>query len=269
MPPRPMLQTTNKTIDGNRIRHGFSLLELLTVVAILAVIGGTVVFSFSNTQIDTTQKISAAEIANLAAAIEAFRRDTGYFPKQGPFGLTTNGGVINPENADHWPAFLASATASQRTDWFNHPANFYQLVFSTSPLANTGHSLESMQISSGRGWNGAYLKDAGHFVQAGTYTPSAHSHTPATWTEGRWDPASGPFIEKIPGIFDPHIQDIGVFVVELTNGTTPVHWGRPYLFFSAGDSHWIVSMGPNGTYEGGGKEEITGGKDDIVHYITK
>lgn len=263
------MHSQNHNRRVTKTNRGFTLLELLAVVLVLAVIAGGVIFNLTGTQINTIEKISRGEIATIASAIEAFKRDTGYFPKDGPFDLTTNGGTIDPDDADHWPDFLSSASASERTDWFNHPANFYQLTFRTSPLESTGHKLAEMQISSGRGWNGPYIKDAGEFVSAGTFNPVTHSHTPKTWTDETWDPTSGTIIEKIPAVFDPNDQTVGIFAVELTNGATPNSWGRPYFYFLSGNSCWLVSLGKNGIYEGGVNEGTANGKDDVVHYVTK
>jgi len=260
---------TAKYMRANSPKRGFTLLELLAVVAILSVISGAVIFGLSGIRRDAVNKTAEGEIASIASAIAAFKRDTGYFPKQGPFDLVANDGVIDPNNDDHWPEFLSSASASNRTAWFNHPSNFYQLTLRSSPLANTGHKLASIDISSGRGWNGPYIKDAGHFVRAGTYTPATHAHTPATWTDGKWDPTSGVIIQQIPAVFDPNVQTVGTFIVELTTGSLPARWGRPYCYFLSNNTCWVVGMGQNGIYEGGVHDGTAGGKDDVVHYVSK
>lgn len=264
-----MNSKTLKHQNSTLPHRGFTLLEVLAVVAILSVIAGVVIFGLSGTQQEAVDKVTQGEISTIASAIAAFKRDTGFFPKQGPFDLVSNGGVIDPNDNDHWPAFLSGASAADRTAWFNHPANFYQLTLNSSPLANTGHKLASIDIASGRGWNGPYIKDAGHFVRAGTYSPASHAHTPATWTDGKWDPTSGTIIQQIPAVFDPNVQTVGTYVVELTTGSVPARWGRPYCYFLDGNACWIVGMGRNGAYEGGANDGTDGGKDDVVHYVAK
>ncbi len=41
-------------------------------------------------------------------------------------------------------------------------------------------------------------------------------------------------------------------------------FGRPYLYFLAGNSTWLVGMGPDRTYQGG-----TAVSDDVVLYIAE
>ena len=124
------------------------------VVSLLAIVGGAIVYSMTGIRSKVAEDLSNAEVSTVYEAIKKFRRDTGYYPKQGPFALTSFGGEIDPGNADHWPAFCRTKKFRRADQRFNHPANFYQLVLGKSPLESTGHALESFSIQTGRGWRG-------------------------------------------------------------------------------------------------------------------
>ena len=94
------------------------------VVSLLAIVGGAIVYSMTGIRSKVAEDLSNAEVSTVYEAIKKFRRDTGYYPKQGPFALTSFGGEIDPGNADHWPAFLSDKNSAERTKWVNHPANF-------------------------------------------------------------------------------------------------------------------------------------------------
>ena len=59
---------------------GFSLMELLVVITILALLAGIVVVSLAG-RVDTAkQKTAKVQIANLEEALDLFRLDTGRYP---------------------------------------------------------------------------------------------------------------------------------------------------------------------------------------------
>ena len=259
-------------------RGGFTLLELLMVVAIMATIGGMVFLSVSGLSDDVESEASVREMRTLHDAIKAFRRDTGYYPKQGPFALTSDGGAVDVNNSAHWPWFLESATSTQRQDWFHHPANFYQLVLAQSPLNGTGHVLETFRPQTGRGWRGPYLKDGVAVVgHAGQYDPASHAHTPADWSPTDWNGVGGTsIVQSLVYVCDAEISQTGDFPVmlraellkDLEDPPVPYEYfakyGRPYFYFLSGSAAWLVGMGPDRTYQGG-----TAASDDVVLYIAE
>ena len=249
-------------------RHGFTLLELLTVVAVVAVIGGLVVLALGGLRGKVQADVSGYEMRAMHDAIKAFRRDTGYYPKQGPFALTADGGQVDPTNASHWPSFLAAATSVQRTNWFLHPGNFYQLVLAQSPLNGTGHVLETFRPQTGRGWRGPYLKDgaAGTVAgDAGQYDPASHAHTPASWNPGDWNGVGGTSVANMIFVCDAQMGKPGDFPVrQLGEVTGYAEFGRPYFYFLSGSAAWLVGMGPDRTYQGG-----SAASDDVVLYISE
>src|SRR4051794_33561690 len=63
-------------------RRGFTLLELLVVVAILAVIAGVVISQFDRLEDQASEGASTHTIAALDGAIRTFKVSTGNFPDE-------------------------------------------------------------------------------------------------------------------------------------------------------------------------------------------
>ena len=64
---------------------GFTLLELLVVLAVLTAVAGIGVLALGNVTGDTRERLARAEMNEIANAIRRFRADTGYWPKEGVF----------------------------------------------------------------------------------------------------------------------------------------------------------------------------------------
>jgi prepilin-type N-terminal cleavage/methylation domain-containing protein len=255
-------------IPNNRSSSGFTLLELLIVVSIIAIIGGLVIFSMGDVRQSVQQRASSYEIRTLHDAIKAFRRDTGYYPKQGPFALTIDGGEIDAANAAHWPNFLSLASTTERQDWFYHPANFYQLILPESPLQGSTHTLSNFRPSTGRGWRGPYIKDGAVRLAVGesaVFNPNTDSHTPSNWSQGSWNGVGATNATNIPVICDAQMGQTVLFKIRQFNElTTLSEYGRPYMYFIATNSVWLVGMGPDREYQGG-----TSASDDLVLYLSE
>ena len=257
--------------------QGFTLLEILMVVALLSLVGGAIIYSLGNVREKIGERLSDYESSTLYKALKRFHRDTGYYPKQGPFALESPGGPgrIDPSDTDHWPAFLADKSAAERTAWFNHPANFYQLVLAESPLKSTGHVLESFSIQTGRGWQGPYIKDGVVRIIVGDaeeYDPVADAHTPNNWTNSSWNAGGTPRVTDLVLLCDPFMGETSNFPVrqfgdkdEATglHGTSVGEFGRPYLYFQSDSAVWIVGMGTDRTYQGG----IASSDDELVYLV--
>lgn len=63
-----------------RRRGGFTLLEVMLVLAILVILGGTVGFYMAGMQKKSYEDAARTQIGNLERAVEAFRLDTGRIP---------------------------------------------------------------------------------------------------------------------------------------------------------------------------------------------
>ncbi|MEM9370962.1 MAG: prepilin-type N-terminal cleavage/methylation domain-containing protein, partial [Pseudomonadota bacterium] len=72
----------------NRSERGLTLLEVLVTLGIIAAVAGIGVQVFTSVGTDTSERLVRLEMREVANAIQRFRNDTGYFPKQGPFAAT-------------------------------------------------------------------------------------------------------------------------------------------------------------------------------------
>lgn len=212
-------------------RAGFTLLELLMVVVILAIVGTGSLLLTRDTHAGIQEDLVAHEARQIREALLQFRRDTGFLPRLGPFALTSDPqpGRVPP------PA--------QGPTWFHSPANFLQLF--EEPLDATGAPVMPWDPDVGRGWRGPYLRQDGEgWVVVGS----------GLLPDGSGDPASGPLLPELPALADPFENPPAgpCFVWRLLERGAPLaRHGRPYYLLRADVPRWarIVSSGPDGRYE--------------------
>lgn len=228
-------------------RAAFTLLELLVVVAILAVLAGTAIMALNDTQAQVEADVAQTEMLELKQAILRFQRDTGWLPKQGPFNL------------DSRPGGFAPLPAGASEAWFDSPANFWQLY--ENPLGGTGHPLETWNPATRRGWNGPYLTRGGEgLVSVGDNLQRSGDGTPSAGN-----------VVTVYGVADTHARrPLGAYYVwQGYDGTVRSRFGRPILLL---DIHHedpqvrnararLVGHGPNGIYE---SSAATVGGDDVL-----
>lgn len=114
---------------------GFTLLELLVVVSILATIAGIGVGVVGNYLEKAQQELVHTEMKNIGNAIVKFNQDTGYFPGEGPFKL-------------------AQATEADKLDL---SFLFFSPRQEQAGAARAGAEILPWSEEAGRGWNGPYL----------------------------------------------------------------------------------------------------------------
>jgi prepilin-type N-terminal cleavage/methylation domain-containing protein len=235
---------------------GFSLLEMLVVITILAAVAFIAGGALSGVREQANDQLVRTEMQEIAEAIRQFRQDTGYYPKTGPFNLDTapGGAVTDAILAVGFPH--SGSSAAERQNWFYSPANFYQLYTRASPLAGTGHQLENWDPETGRGWRGPYLKGfAEGYLDIGD---GINNGTPDGNPGG--DPLGGAnTIEDVEGIADPfeHRPVAGLLDWSADPGVVEREWwGRPYLLFDLDSKPRLISMGPDGQYGTGDDIEL-------------
>jgi prepilin-type N-terminal cleavage/methylation domain-containing protein len=145
--------------------RGFTLIELLTVCAILAALAYVTWGAYMGADTRAEDELAQVELLRLAAALQRFHDDTGYWPGEGPFrlagekcadlaagGMDSGGLPIAESVSDH----------AARKQWFASPANFSLLY--ERPAFCDKHPLRRLatwNAESHRGWNGPYLPLAG------------------------------------------------------------------------------------------------------------
>jgi len=106
-------------------QSGFTLLELLVVVSVLASLAGIAAVAMDGYEQDAQEQLVHVEMKRIASAIYRFKEDTGYFPEKGIFS----------ENGDN-----------ENFDW----------MFS-SPVDGSNNEILPWNANVGRGWHGPYL----------------------------------------------------------------------------------------------------------------
>jgi prepilin-type N-terminal cleavage/methylation domain-containing protein len=164
---------------GAAYESGFTLLELLLVIALLSVTAGVVVQGYEGVQDQGRYDAARFEMAELRKALLQFRRDSGTndFPGQGIYDCTdvtnNNPSSVNPDMI--FPA-EAGSTDAEKIAWCQSPANFWMLF--ADPLGN------GWNPDTHRGWHGPYLQRKSGLISYGSIDD--------VW--GIADPYQSPFI---------------------------------------------------------------------------
>lgn len=237
------MRKTGCTYQPQAGQSGFTLLELLVVVAILAGTAFIASGTFRGVSEHAEERLVRAEMQEIAKALRQFRQDTGYFPKEGPFELAIDDGNVGDDGLPDQAMDLGDDALRR---WFYSPANFYQLLTATSPLADgdadddNDHLLAKWNAETGRGWRGPYLNGfRDGFVNIGENIDS------------------GMVVTDVVGIADPFSHSPAGSYYEWSrtssdeNWVAVPKWGRPYLFMQVGGRWSLVSMGPDGKYDDG------------------
>lgn len=217
------------------MERGFTMLELMIVVAVLAAVAGAVIFAHSATEHTVKTNLAYSEMQEIKQALLRFRQDTGHFPD---------------------PVAPAEGGAS--------PANFSALFV---------QGLESAwNPAARRGWRGPYLREFGEgrvdigddLLNDGSGNPvtvnvaaianirgvadpfAAYPTLPASYTRCDETPANTACLLDWRTLADDGDGD------DDDGDRAFAKHGRPYLAFDLDDNNRarLMSMGPNGRYEG-------------------
>ena len=116
-----------------RGRRGFPLVELLTVVAIIAILAGLVISTSGYIQKKAARSRAEAEIAAMEAALESYRADTGVYP--GTSGADQPAALYQALTGDG-DNQLGGATASQGQSNFGEQGEVYMELKEGSQFEN-------------------------------------------------------------------------------------------------------------------------------------
>jgi len=246
----------NRTDAAAWSRQGFTLLEMLVVIVLLAAVAFIGTGTFKGVSEHANDRLVRAEMQNIAKAIRRFKADTGYYPKTGPFSLVGSGGAVTYASL---PSHAGSNNV-ERDLWFYSPANFYQLLAETSPLP-VGDPLETWNPETGRGWRGPYIKgflDGYVDIRDGINDGTPHGNeagSPVGTLDnnvGDVDGIADPFEHRAVSVGGNGLLDWSA----VAGGKERDFWGRPYLCFFYDTRPKLISMGANGTYnDPPGKED--------------
>jgi prepilin-type N-terminal cleavage/methylation domain-containing protein len=277
-----MNNVNSSQLSGSKHKRqqGFTLLELMVVVAIMAALGGMVSYSGESRISDAKLTAAKAEMQSIRAALVAYKRDNFEFPD-------------SSDGSD-------SLDKRERTS----AADVYFLFSPESSTSLEGSStIMSWDADYQRGWRGPYLVggDTGLVDIGGDliFTDGQYSGGGTVYTVvagvlkfQRAIPDPFTAFPVVDGVENPNISNRCIENSE--NDNCLLDWrllggqgdsennippyaplsrlGRPYLFFNLNnrDKARIVSMGANGRYEGSsdGTEsscaDFVPGGDDII-----
>jgi prepilin-type N-terminal cleavage/methylation domain-containing protein len=150
---RCLLFFLTQNIKQHTSQLGFTLMELLTVISLMAIIATMAITSYDGTQEQGRYDVTKFEMNQIRKALIQFRQDSGSndFPMQGVYDCVDIDDItkINPAIDAQLPT-EAGTTDADKIAWCQHPANFWMLF--ENPLAT------DWNIDTKRGWNGPYLQ---------------------------------------------------------------------------------------------------------------
>ena len=132
---------------------GFTLIELMIVIGLLAVVGGGILVAYQGARNNSESILTKHRLANVRSSLLKFRQDMGYFPGEGPLGITA---TVLPQS-EAVPEYHALPTSLEQSRWLTHELNFWMLH--TQPIDSTAADFWDWDDESQRGWNGPYLSN--------------------------------------------------------------------------------------------------------------
>lgn len=219
-----------------RPQGGFTLLELLVVVLVLAALGGGVLAAVGNTQEHAMQQTAFAEMQKVKTALLQYRRDTGEFPA--PAHPADFSALYQQGGAPAWDAASARGWRGPYLSVLGEG-----LVDIGDSLQNDGSGSPVLIVS------------------------AAHADTRAVA-----DPFVARAVKNGSAMPCEDGEAGGACLLDFrtqAGEARHLRWGRPYLLFELNDPARarLVSMGADGVYAGppaGDPCVPPAGSDDLV-----
>ena len=228
-------------------QQGFTLIELITVIILVAITATVAITSYNGLQNQGRYDVTKFEMNQIRTALLQFRQDSGTrsFPTQGSYDCTDriNGGNdTDPNSAFVFPPSSGNNNA-EKIDWCQHPANFWMLF--EDPFGRD--KAQQWNRDTKRGWHGPYLQRKNGFltlannVNNNNNTPNLDNINNALWA-----------------IANPYVitqQNTGVQWSLQLNSVVLEKAGTPYAFFvnlTNTPENYIprlVSAGEDGVFE--------------------
>lgn len=214
-----------------RAAAGFTLVELLVIVSIMAVLGSIAFGLYYESAEGAKEDLARVQMAELAKAVRQFRQDTGYYPRQGPFALDVDpGGTANT-----YGGIAGSTWTADQRAFFYSPANLDQLI-NRPPIAVTHPQAFLVavpwDVNTRRGWRGPYLQRGSSGILFADVGASL------LW-DGSGDPTQGTALIDMPALGD----------VRERVAVQPGSWARCATVPSASDClldfRMLASIDPN------------------------
>lgn len=113
-----ILQTnqTSKQATRRKQQHGFTLVEMLLVLVILATLAAVVVPKFAGRSKQAKVTATQAQISGMEIALDTFEIDNGYYPK-GSDGLQAL--IVRPNNSTDWTGPYLKKSVIPLDPWGN------------------------------------------------------------------------------------------------------------------------------------------------------
>lgn len=133
-------------------QQGFTLLELLVVVSVLATLAGITAVAMDGYEQEAQEQLVDVEMQRVVSAIYRFKEDTGYFPKEGIFAADAlYGGDAGTEKSQY--------NHEENLAWLFNPPEVHDTDGDGDVDAGDTDPFSRLpwNINSGRGWHGPYL----------------------------------------------------------------------------------------------------------------
>ncbi len=195
---------------------GFSLLELLIVVGILAIISSTSIQYFGNTEQEKREDLTRIELAELGKSIRQLHKDTGFWPQH---DVDSDDIDLIPVHEDpyNWEVLVTNV---DRNDYNNNSDTEDAMLNAWNPVSE-------------RGWRGPYTHRVldSHVILGGDYldidgsdSGDSTDYNNPTCDDSEPSPCPEPIV-----LLDPY--------------------RNPYTLLNINNRNVIISSGLNGVFD--------------------